>query len=35
MSNRKGYYKGKYAKEWHIVTGFILAVAAVMAMSNF
>lgn len=35
MNNRKGYYKGKYAKEWQIVTAFLLTVLVVMVMNNF
>ena len=34
FGSRKGYYKGKYTKEWHIVTAFLLTVAVVMAMNQ-
>lgn len=31
---RKGYYKGKYNKEWHVVVAFLLTVAVVMVMNG-
>jgi len=32
-NRRRAYYAGKYAKEWHVVAAFLLAVAVVILMA--
>jgi hypothetical protein len=34
FERRKGYYKGKYLANWQVITGFLLAVIAVILMSG-